>query len=386
MSIKIAEPLLQLIHKHKERNGYMISILSQMWFRIQRDLFPHLTREIGPLSDKEKKLVSILELIRVEEYVPRRWWSRGRPWKERSLLARAFVAKMVYNLSTTEGLIERINKDDNLRCICGWERNEKLPSESTFSRAFREFAEDKLPERVHEALLEKYERERLVGHISRDSTDIVARERSVSKRKEASEPKAKRKRGRPKKGEERLTKESSRLERQIGMRLCDILSELPKDCDIGFKKKNGRNYYWRGYKLHVDWADGEIPLSSILTSASMHDSQAAIPLAKMSAERVINLYDLMDSAYDAKEIEEYSAALGHKPIIDCNPRRGKKFKMDPAEKRRYDERSTAERGFSMLKESFGCSKIRVRGYEKVMCHLMFGILALTAERLLNLLM
>jgi len=94
----------------------------------------------------------------------------------------------------------------------------------------------------------------------------------------------------------------------------------------------------------------------------------------------------MDSAYDAKEIEEYSAALGHKPIIDCNPRRGKKFKMDPAEKRRYDERSTAERGFSMLKESFGCSKIRVRGCEKVMCHLMFGILALTAERLLNLLM
>ena len=104
----------------------------------------------------------------------------------------------------------------------------------------------------------------------------------------------------------------------------------------------------------------------LLTSASLHDSQAAIPLAKMSAERVVNLYDLMDSAYDAKQIEEYSASLGHIPIIDCNPRRGKKFKMDPAEKRRYDERSTAERGFSMLKESFGGSKIRVRGCEKVM--------------------
>jgi len=166
----------------------------------------------------------------------------------------------------------------------------------------------------------------------------------------------------------------------------DILSELPKSCDFGFKKKNGRNYYWRGYKLHVDWADGEIPISSILTSASLHDSQAAIPLAKLSYQRVVNLYDLMDSAYDAKEIEEYSAALGHKPIIDCNPRRGKKFTMDSAEKRRYAERSTAERGFSMLKESFGGSKIRVRGFDKVMCHLMFGILALTAERLLNLLM
>lgn len=341
---------------------------------------------MSPLSDREKKLVSILELVRVEEYVRRRWWSRGRPEKERSLLARAYMAKMVYNLSTTEELIERINKDTNLRGICGFERLEKLPSESTFSRAFREFAVSKLPQRVHEELLKKYESERLVGHISRDSTDVVARERSVNKPKDVAEPQPKRKRGRPKKGEVRLPKEPSRLERQTKMKLCEILSELPKDCDFGFKKKNGRNYYWRGYKLHVDWADGEIPISSILTSASMHDSQAAIPLAMLSSQRVVNLYDLMDSAYDAMLIEEYSAALGHKPIIDCNPRRGKKFMMDPAEKRRYDERSTAERGFSMLKESFGGSKIRVRGYEKVMCHLMFGILALTAERLLNLLM
>jgi hypothetical protein len=344
---------------------------------MQRELFPHLEKELSPLSDKEKKLVLVLELVRIEEFVPRRWWSRGRPWKERSLLARAFVAKMVYNILTTEELIERLDKDDNLRRLCGWEKVEKLPSESTFSRVFHAFAANKLPHRVHEALLKKYEAERLVGHISRDSTDIMAREKAVSKPKDEEEPEPKRKRGRPKKGEESLPKKPTRLEKQTKMKLSEILNELPKDCDFGFKKKNGRNYYWRGYKLHVDWADGEIP---------MHDSQAAIPLAKMSAERVVNLYDLMDSAYDAAEIEEYSAALGHKPIIDCNPRRGKKFKMDPAEKRRYDERSTAERGFSMLKESFGGNKIRVRGQEKVMCHLMFGILALTAERLLNLLM
>jgi hypothetical protein len=33
----------------------------------------------------------------------------------------------------------------------------------------------------------------------------------------------------------------------------------------------------------------------VLTSASLHDSQAAIPLATMTASRVINLYDLMDA-------------------------------------------------------------------------------------------
>ena len=29
---------------------------------------------------------------------------------------------------------------------------------------------------------------------------------------------------------------------------------------------------WIGYKLHIDVADGQIPISCILTSASLHDS------------------------------------------------------------------------------------------------------------------
>ena len=50
----------------------------------------------------------------------------------------------------------------------------------------------------------------------------------------------------------------------------------------------------------------------------MHDSQAAIPLAQMSSERVTSLYDLMDSSYDASQIHAYSTKLGHVPIIDDN--------------------------------------------------------------------
>ncbi len=73
---------------------------------------------------------------------------------------------------------------------------------------------------------------------------------------------------------------------------------------------------WNGYKLHADVSDGGIPLSAILTSASLHDSQAAIPLAQKSAERITNLYDLMDAAYDAPQIRVYSIALRHIPIID----------------------------------------------------------------------
>ena len=76
-----------------------------------------------------------------------------------------------------------------------------------------------------------------------------------------------------------------------------------------------------GYKLHIDTADGGIPISCVLTAASVHDSQVAIPLATITATRVTNCYDLMDSAHDAEAIKQHSRHLEHVPVIDVNPRR-----------------------------------------------------------------
>ena len=97
-------------------------------------------------------------------------------------------------------------------------------------------------------------------------------------------------------------------------------------------------------------------MSCLLTSASLHDSQAAIPLAQITYGRVTSLYDLMDSAYDAPQIDTHSRSLGHVPIIDPNPRsKTKKEELEAeakrrkaanytlAEDRRYNERSTVER-------------------------------------------
>jgi hypothetical protein len=58
------------------------------------------------------------------------------------------VAKAVLNLPTTRMLIERVEADKTLRRLCGWSRLSEVPSESTFSRAFAEFAESELPSRV----------------------------------------------------------------------------------------------------------------------------------------------------------------------------------------------------------------------------------------------
>ena len=52
---------------------------------------------------------------------------------------------------------------------------------------------------------------------------------------------------------------------------------------------------------------------------------------------------------------------------------------------RYRKRSTVERVNGRLKDEFGARHLRVRGHAKVLCHLMFGILALTVDQLLRML-
>ena len=103
----------------------------------------------------------------------------------------------------------------------------------------------------------------------------------------------------------------------------------------------------------------------------------------MSSNRITNLYDLMDSAYDCDGVREFSQKLKHVPIIVSNRRRGEKRELNPVEKTRYNERTAVERVFGRLKDEFGGRMVRVRGSTKVMAHLMFGILALTADQLLK---
>ena len=145
------------------------------WQSIQTTLFPWLEKDLGPLTEKQQQLVQTLEIIRIESLVPRHFMVPGRPLKDRAAIARAFVAKAVYDMPTTRVLLDRLATDVSLRRICGWESKSRVPSESVFSRAFAEFAHTQLTPRVHEALIRKTHADRLVGHLSRDSTAIEAR-------------------------------------------------------------------------------------------------------------------------------------------------------------------------------------------------------------------
>jgi hypothetical protein len=80
-------------------------------------------------------------------------------------------------------------------------------------------------------------------------------------------------------------------------------------------------------------------------------------------------------------------------VIDRNTRRDAALKAEIAAERAtrrlidipdptdltYNERTTAERSNARIKDEFGGRHLRVRGYLKAFCHLMFWVIALAAD-------
>ena len=358
---------------------------------LQRTLFPQIEAQLGPLSSMEQEFVRIVEFCNLDQLIAHaqyQWSGVGRKPASRLSLAKAFIAKMVWNLPTTEALISMLESAPSLRRLCGWETVKEIPDRSTFSRAFDQFAQGQFPQMVHNNLITEHLGDHIVGHVSIDATAIEGREAPIKKPEEPIQKSPTPKKGRPKKDEERAPAPPKRLELQPTRSFEQNLADLPIECNVGTKRNSsGHTESWNGYKLHIASTDFDVPICAILTSASLHDSQVAIPLMQRRGELIKNsFYDLMDAAYDAPAIDAFSRAQGHVPIIDPNPRASKNPRvLAPHEKSRFKERSSVERVNSNLKDNWGGRFVRVQGAAKVACHLFFGILAMTADRLINLL-
>ena len=382
-------------------------VVTQFAHMLQEELSPLLETVTGPLSRQMELLASVVTLAPLERLLSARRSATGRPAKDRAALVTAFMAKAILNLPITRDLIARLRVDEALRRFCGWSGVSAVPHESKFSRAFAGFAATELPQQLHEAVVAATQQQRPIGHIARDSTAIPVRERypetgkqKAAKRK-AKKPGGKAGRRKGSRGgfvKAKAAERGTRIQRQRHRKLDQMLKDLPRQCDSGAKKNSqGNEQYWRGYKLHPDVADGQLPISAVPTSASVHDSPVAIPPMTLTSGRVTHLYELMDSAYDADSIHAHSRQLNHVPIIAPHPRRGTKKpsqmqKVLPdkpmpqltwEQQERFKTRTMSERVNARLKDEFGASQIRVRGAVKVMAHLMFGVLALTVDQWLR---
>ncbi|MBT8344354.1 MAG: transposase [Sulfurovum sp.] len=383
----------------------IIPSLSKMWLKVinlEQSLFPKLQESLGSLSPKEAKLIKILDFAEIERFVSP--VQITNPPKDREEMARAFIAKQVYNFQTTSALIDRLKIDRTLRVICGWRHRNEIPSESKFSRVFKEFSQQAIATKAHDVFIEKYLSETLFFYSSIDSTAIELREKSVMYGKSKKEVKPKRRQGRPKKGEEGPAKKPSILQQQEKMKSTEeMLSLIGTECNTSIKQNSkGNRHKWTGGKLHLSVVDGDIPITAIYSSASVHDSSLALPLIKESSQKVNYLYDLADAAYDTSIIRNYSEKQNHRPIIDINPKNSKKLKAQIAlaksEKKilqplklyndsddlHYNQRTSVERVNAYLKDSYGCSKIYYQGAQKVVSVLAFAVLSVCITQSLKL--
>lgn len=363
--------------------------------RIQYHLFPLIRPMLqDTMLEKHRELLKALEVINIEQFIADNRCYRGRPLKSRSKIARAFIAKYFIGAPTTAHLIYLLKVDLNLKYICGWDPYESIPSESTFSRTFKELSDTDLLDKVHEKLVKDTFENHCVLHCGRDSMPIKVRER------EEREPMKK-------KGFVRYSKTAKKGKRITvcefqsteATSIDEMLSALPKGCNVG-RKLNSCGHYivWRGYKLHMDVAEGKFPISCILTSASSHDSQSGIPLSAISSSRTKVLYELMDSAYDVNAIRSYIESNDRIPLIKVHKRKGarkeneeakqlasKTLRWRDAKDNRLKHRFCNERIFARLNDRFLGKSIWVRTHHKVKCHLMFGVLCLFASELIALL-
>ena len=380
------------------------SSLSKMWNKVltlNNSLFPALKEELRleELSHKEQKLISILDFAQIEKNIT--VVSITNTPKDREEIARAFIAKSVYNFQTTRDLIDRLHCDRVLRIVCGWRYKNDIPSESKFSRVFKELSEMQIAQKAHEQFVKEYLSDKTFFYNAIDSTKIQLRQKPVKIKKE--KPKLK-KRGRPKKGEIREPIRPTILEQQQEMQSVEEkLTLVSTDCGVGIKQNSkGNREIWIGAKLHISAVDGDIPITAFYSGANVHDSSVALPLMQETSKRVNYLYDLQDAGYDADIIREFSTTLGHRPIIDTNPKNSKELKAKieliehenktfkylnwhlNCDEQHYKQRSMVERVNKYLKDDFGCDKIYYQGATKVASVLAFGILSICIHKSLQL--
>ena len=68
--------------------------LFNYWLTLQGKIFPWHEEELGPLGDRHKKFITVLELVRVETFVHHDHGIVGCPPKDRAALARSFLARV----------------------------------------------------------------------------------------------------------------------------------------------------------------------------------------------------------------------------------------------------------------------------------------------------
>lgn len=254
----------------------------------------------------------------------------------------ALVVRIVERIPTIKDLVKRLRHDFIFHLDCGFLFSDRIPSEASFSRFTKKLSESNALENVQETLLLQAIQEGFLTDdvVSIDATHFESRDQATpQEKKPKAEPK---KRGRkPKVEQEAFQKEKEErenqkniyektIEDQLDVSLETLRTEIPLRPNWGIKKNSeGKNTFWFGFKAHLAvGTKSQYILQSLMSSASLNDGKAAIPLLKGIQERLSSLkiqYGTLDAGYDYEAIYTQLHRMKAKAIIAYNKRNEGEF-------------------------------------------------------------
>ncbi|MGG4462634.1 transposase, partial [Micromonospora provocatoris] len=217
---------------------------------------------------------------------------------------------------------------------CGFCFSDATPSEASYSRLIEKLSKSSIIETVKETLILQAIDEGFISDesVAIDATHFESRDQAVQEEKPKPE---KKKRGRKTKAEKVIYDQQKQVENenkniyektiadQLGVSLEELESEMPIQPKWGIKKNSeGKNTSWFGFKAHLAvGTSSQYILKSYLSSGSLNDGKAAIPLLKSIGNLPLQIkYSIFDAGYDYLPIYQQSMSQDIQPIIAYNKR------------------------------------------------------------------
>lgn len=247
----------------------------------------------------------------------------------------SLVARIVERIPTIKDLVKRLKNDMIFRLECGFLVSDKVPSQASYSRLIERLSDIEVLEGIKDSILLQAIEEGFVDdeNAAIDATHFEARDHAPAQEKKPKpEPK---KRGRKKKSEKELYDQQKQEEElnktlfektiadQLEVPLEELRSKIPMEPAWGVKKNSeGKNEFWYGYKAHLAvGTKSQYILQSIMSSGSLNDGKAAIPLLKGIQKLPLSIkYGTMDAGYDFVAIYQQIHQMGAHSIIAYNKR------------------------------------------------------------------
>lgn len=250
----------------------------------------------------------------------------------------SLIVRILERIPTIKDLIRRLQSDILFRMDCGFMLSESIPSASSYSRLIQKLSDSHAMEEMQAQLLHQALSEGFLTDdtIAIDATHIEARDQAPAKKEiQQSVPK---KRGRKSKTERQAWLAQKQAEEQqkpifqkeIAAQLSEtfpvLREEMPLAPQWGVKKNSdGKNVFWYGYKGHLAvGTKSQYILGALLSSGSLNDGKAAIPLLKgLAFQHPAFSFKVavMDAGYDYTPIYEQVRAVQAHAMIAYNRRR-----------------------------------------------------------------